>query len=111
MPDFRRRAVRESMTVRLDVGGMLHDAIGADGLTRGEVEALGERAAEAARGLRARRAAGELPMLDLPQQTDAVRPIAALAAAVRDEIDTLVVLGIGGSALGARAILSALGDG
>ena len=111
MPDFRRRAVRESMTVRLDVGGMLYDAIGADGLTRGEVEALGARAAEAARGLRARRAAGELPMLDLPQQTDAVRQIAALAATVRAEIDTLVVLGIGGSALGARAILSALGDG
>ena len=30
---------------------------------------------------------------------------------MRDEIDTLVVLGIGGSALGSRAILSALGSG
>ena len=40
MPDLRRRAVRESLTVRLDVSGMLHDAIGADGLTRGEIEAL-----------------------------------------------------------------------
>jgi glucose-6-phosphate isomerase len=111
MPDFRRRAVREAMTVRLDVSGMLHDAIGADGLTRGEVEGLGERAAESARSLRARRAAGELPVYDLPQQTDALRAISALAAEVRQEVDALVVLGIGGSALGSRAILQALADG
>jgi len=111
MPDFRRRAVRESMSVRLDVSGMMHDAIGADGLTRGEVEGLSERAGESARALRARRAAGELPVLDLPQQSEAVRRIGALAAAVRDEVDALVVLGIGGSALGGRAILEALADG
>jgi glucose-6-phosphate isomerase len=111
MPDFRRRAVREAMTVRLDVNGMLHDAIGADGLTRGEVEGLVERAAESARSLRARRAAGELPVYDLPQQTDALRRISALAAEVRQEVDALVVLGIGGSALGSRAILQALADG
>jgi glucose-6-phosphate isomerase len=111
MPDFRRRAVRESMTVRLDVGGMLHEAIGVDGLTRGEVEALAERAAECARALQTKRAAGELPVCDLPQQTDTLRRISKLAASVREEIDTLVVLGIGGSALGSRAILQALADG
>jgi glucose-6-phosphate isomerase len=99
------------MTVRLDVSGMLHDAIGADGLARGEVEALGERAAEIARGLAARRAAGELPVFDLPQQTETVREIGALARQVREEVDALVVLGIGGSALGSRAILEALADG
>src|SRR5690606_23168968 len=61
--------------------------------------------------LAARRAAGELPMLDLPDQAAAAREIAALAAEVREQVDTLVVLGIGGSALGSRAILQALGDG
>lgn len=111
MPDLRRRAVRESLTVRLDVSGMLHDAIGADGLTRGEIEALTERASEAARGLKARRGAGELPVFDLPQGSDMVRDIAALARQVREEVDTLVVLGIGGSALGSGAILQALADG
>jgi glucose-6-phosphate isomerase len=111
MPDLRRRAVRESLTVRLDVSGMLHDAIGADGLTRGEIEALTERASEAARGLRARRAAGELPVFDLPQRSDMVRDITALARQVREEVDTLVVLGIGGSALGSRAVVQALADG
>jgi len=111
MPDFRRRAVRESMTVRLDPSGMLDDAIGSEGLTRGEIEALAERAAECARALETKRAAGELPVYDLPQQTDMVRQITKLAAAVREEVDTLVVLGIGGSALGSRSILEALADG
>jgi glucose-6-phosphate isomerase len=111
MPDFRRRAARESMTVRLDVNGMMSEAIGDEGLGRGTVEALASRAAEISADQRARRAAGELAFLDLPQQVDALKPIAALAAEVRETADTLVVLGIGGSALGTRAVVSALGDG
>ena len=111
MPDLRRRAVRESLTVRLDVSGMLHDAIGAEGLTRGEIDALAARAAECARALRARRSAGELPVYDLPQRGEMAREITALARQVREEVDALVVLGVGGSALGSRAILQALADG
>jgi glucose-6-phosphate isomerase len=111
MPDFRRRAVRERMTVRLDVSGMLHETVGAEGLGAAEVEALSARAAECARALQVRRDAGELPVFDLPQQSDDLRRITALAAEVREQVDTLVVLGIGGSALGSRAILQALGDG
>ncbi len=111
MPDFRRRAVRESMTVRLDVSGMLEQAIGAEGIRHGDVEALSARAADSARALRAQRDAGELAIYELPRHTEPLRRITALAAQVREEVDTLVVLGIGGSALGARAILDALADG
>lgn len=111
MPDYRRRAVRESMTVRLDVNGMMSEAIGEDGLTRGMVEAVAAGAAEVARDLTARRSAGELPFYELPHQTESVRAVGKLAEEVRGECDTLVVLGIGGSALGARTILTALGGG
>ncbi|MEO8606011.1 MAG: glucose-6-phosphate isomerase [bacterium] len=111
MPDFRRKAVRERMTVRLDASGMLSEAVGADGLTRADLEALAPRAAEAARALAAKRAAGELPMFDLAQEPAALSRISALAREVREEIDALVVLGIGGSALGSRAILAALNEG
>lgn len=110
MPDYRRRAVRESMTVRLDVNGMMDHAIGNEGLSRGDVDALAPRAEDVARDLAARRAGGELPFYDLPKRADLLKPVAALAADVREEVDTLVVLGIGGSALGARAILNALGS-
>jgi glucose-6-phosphate isomerase len=111
MPDFRRKAVRERMTVRLDASGMLSEAVGAEGFTAADLDAVRERAAEAVRSLAAKRAAGELPMFDLAQHPEALGRITALAREVRDEIDTLVVLGIGGSALGSRAILEALAEG
>ncbi|OFV87038.1 MAG: hypothetical protein A3J75_02915, partial [Acidobacteria bacterium RBG_16_68_9] len=99
------------MTVCLDVNGMMSEAIGDAGLSRAEVDVLTPRAAALARGLQARRAAGELPFSELPRRDDLLKQVATLADAVREEIDTLVVLGIGGSALGARTIMNALGDG
>jgi glucose-6-phosphate isomerase len=109
MPDYRRRAVRESMTVRLDVNGIMSEAIGEEGFGRGEVDALARRAEELAQELHERREAGELPFLDLHKRQDLLKAVTALAADVREEADTFVVLGIGGSALGTRTILNALG--
>ena len=110
MPDFRRRAVRERMAVRLDPSGMLSDTVGADGLARADLDALADRAAECVRAVAARRAGGGMPVFDLVQQPEALARITALARDVRDEVDTMVVLGVGGSALGSRTLLSALGE-
>ena len=111
MPDYRRRAVRESMSVRVDVNGMMAEAIADRGVSRDEVDALAGEAGDAARTLQARRAAGELPFLDLSQQQQVLKQITTLAAAVREQLDTLVVLDVGGSAPGIRALLDALGAG
>src|SRR5262249_9754056 len=55
------------------------------------------------------RAAGKLPFADLPHARDDVRKVLEAATAVRPpEFDTLVVLGIGGAALGARTLVQAL---
>jgi glucose-6-phosphate isomerase len=114
MPDYRRRAARESMSVRLDVNGMMAEAISpgeaSAGMTREEVEALAPRAAEVGRVLQARRAAGELPFYDLPQQRELLQAVKDITATVREGVDTLVVLGIGGSALGTRALIQTLGS-
>ena len=98
MHDYRRRAVRESMTVQLDVNGIMSEAIGDEGLGRGEVDALARRAEEIVRELQARRAAGELPFLDLHKRQDLLKSVTALAAEVREEADALVVLGGGDKA-------------
>ena len=98
------------MTVHLDVNGVMSAAIGDEGLTREEVDALAPRGEEIARLLQSQRAAGELPIAELPRRADTLKRVKPLAAAVREECDTLVVLGIGGSALGARAVVHALGD-
>ena len=47
---------------------------------------------------------GKLPFLDLPYQDQSVEQVLALAKEYEDGIDDLVVLGIGGSALGTIAL-------
>jgi glucose-6-phosphate isomerase len=110
MPDYRRRATREAMSVRLDVNGMMADVIGEAGVKREEIEALSPRLSEVTHALRGRRAAGELPVFDLFNTKPTLTSIKDLAAEVREECETLVVLGIGGSASGARAVAEAVGE-
>ena len=52
--------------------------------------------------------AGKLGFIDLPNHTDEAKKIMAWARKVRGSFDTLVVLGIGGSALGPTAVQQAL---
>ncbi|MFQ5665666.1 MAG: glucose-6-phosphate isomerase [Candidatus Binatia bacterium] len=108
MPDYRRRTTQEAMSVRLDVNGIMAEAIGPAGVTREEVDHLGSRVAEISRSLKAQRAAGELAFYDLPYEKEVLARTKALAADVRQESDTLVVLDIGGSALGTKTLVGAL---
>lgn len=108
MPDYRRRATREAMSVRLDVNGIMADTVGHTGVAREEVDGLGTRLSGIAHAVTARRAAGEIPFFELPYQKDALAQTKTMANALREESDTLVVLGIGGSALGTRALIQAL---
>src|SRR5712691_9720146 len=96
MANYRRRRWRESMTVQVDLNGLLAAAVGAGGLAAEELAGLEPELARVRDQLAARRAAGTLAFAELPHGAD---------------VDTLVVLGIGGSALGARALVSALGEG
>jgi len=108
MPDYRRKATREAMSIRVDFNGMMSDAIGETGVAPAEIAALEPRIKEVTRNLEAQRAAGEIGFYDLPSQKDAVAEVKELAAELRQESDTLVVLGIGGSALGTKTIIGAL---
>jgi glucose-6-phosphate isomerase len=109
MPDYRRRATRDAMSVRVDVNGMMAEVIGQTGVAADEVAGVTTRVSEITHALKGRRAAGELPVYDLPYQKDAVATIKALASEVRGECDTLVVLGSGASALGTKALIESLG--
>jgi glucose-6-phosphate isomerase len=111
MPNHRRRRWREAMTVRVDLNGLLAGAVGVEGLAPDALEALAPELDRVRRALSERRAAGELAVADLPYRRADVLRIVRTAAEARDRFDTLVVLGIGGSALGAHALTQALGDG
>lgn len=96
------------MTVHLDLNGVLAAAVGADGIGPQELEDLGPRLQRIRADLITRRTAGELGFADLPLRREDLKKVVETAAAVRAEFDTLIVLGIGGSALGARALTTGL---
>jgi glucose-6-phosphate isomerase len=108
MPNHRRRRWRDANAVRLDLNALLAGAVGTDGMTPDEWAGLESTLARVRDEMAAHRAAGGHPFADLPYRRDDVQAVLAAAGAIGDAFDTLVVLGIGGSALGARALQGAL---
>lgn len=94
--------------VRLDVNGFFSHMIGAHGLEASAVDAFLPRVAEVLASIAARRDAGELPFHDLPYDLDGAAECRRLADELAAEFDTMIVLGIGGSALGTKAVLDAV---
>jgi glucose-6-phosphate isomerase len=90
----------------LDVNGCFDPAAG--GLAVPALDALATAARSAFEGFEARRRSGELGFADLPADAAAADASVALARELADRFENLVVLGIGGSSLGGRAIVSAL---
>jgi glucose-6-phosphate isomerase len=105
---FHDPAWRARMTVRFDVNGMMASVAGAAGIKEEAINALIPRMQKIQADLQGRRQAGALPFYDLPYQTEEVARVKALAETVKNACDALVVLGIGGSALGTRALQHAL---
>lgn len=90
----------------LDVTGCFDPASG--GVERGALDALAPAAKAAFEGFEARRRAGEVGFPDLPADAAAAEAAVALARELAGRFENLLVLGIGGSSLGGRAIVSAL---
>jgi glucose-6-phosphate isomerase len=106
----RRRRGQEAQTVRLDLNGAFAAATGRDGLAPTEFEALSPELERVRALITTRRSEGALPFADLPYRTADLKEIRRHAEEARRDFDTLVVVGIGGAALGAEAITSALVD-
>lgn len=92
----------------LDVTGLCAAGIGAAGASDSDLDALAARAAAAVDVTAERRARGDIGFLELPDDRQAARACMDFARELPPEVDTMVVLGIGGSSLGPRALYSAL---
>jgi glucose-6-phosphate isomerase len=90
----------------LDVNGCFDPASG--GVSRADLDGLAAAARAAFDGFEARRRAGEVGFADLPSDAAGAEPSLRLAKELSGRFANLLVLGIGGSSLGGRAILSAL---
>ena len=94
--------------VHLDVNGFFSHMIGSYGLEPETLEAIFPRLRGVLESIRERREAGELAFHELPYDVAGAKECARLADEIAGEFDTLIVLGIGGSALGTKAVLDAL---
>jgi glucose-6-phosphate isomerase len=93
----------------LHYANCLSDTIGNDhGLAEHELLGLQNRLNDAHHNVRQLGTSGKIGFMDLPHQTEEAKRILAYAKKVRGQFDTLVVLGIGGSALGNTAVQQAL---
>ena len=78
------------------------------GVTSEQMRTLAEKTTPLVRRLNEERRAGKTPYRDLPYKEDTVQQVKALVSEVKDNCENLVVLGIGGSALGNIALQTAL---
>ncbi len=93
--------------IRLDYTNALSDAVGEHGVSPQDLAELAPRSAAALEAVQARRAT-ELRWMDLPHADDVRAEIRAYAQEVAGRFKNVVVLGIGGSALGMTALQTAL---
>jgi glucose-6-phosphate isomerase len=95
--------------MKLAYGRMLQDGLdGRHGLPRTRLTELAERFGVVQAEVQRRRGAGEYGFYDLVDQGATVTEITAFAEGVGQAYDHVVVLGIGGSALGTKALINAL---
>ena len=90
----------------LDVNGCFDRAAG--GLQRAELDASAPAARGAWEALEGRRRAGEVGFADLPRDRAGAGAVLKVARALAERFENLLVLGIGGSSLGGRALVGAL---
>lgn len=95
----------------LDYSNMMAPRLGGRGLDPDALAGLADRFREVHQDTVARREAGELGFYALPERTELIDEIEAFADGPGQAFENVVVLGIGGSALGATALLHALRGG
>ena len=91
--------------VKLDVNGVFDHIVGERGLGRDALVPTLERASVVLEEIARSRAVGDLPFFDLAYDETTVAALIEAAAEVQARFSKLVVLGIGGSALGTKAVL------
>ncbi len=94
--------------LRFDFSNVLAERCGPEGLALERLQAFAPTADAAVGAMNAERAAGRRGFLDLPTETAGVDACMKAAADLAGRFDDLVVLGIGGSALGTIAVAEAL---
>ncbi len=107
MPE-KKPTIKEPL-VELDYNNVMADVLDSNkGITVKQFNDTKPKMNEIHKELMRRRKEGELPFYDLPFQTQTLKSIRRMAEGIRKRAENFVVFGIGGSALGALALFTAL---
>ena len=107
MQDYQDLAWQKRMNLRIDYNNMMADFMGEHGLDKKDFDDYSDRMAQAAKNMLKKR--DQMKWRELPHnQSEIVEELINAASYVRENFDTFVVLGIGGSALGPIAVQQAL---
>src|SRR4030042_3305816 len=99
----------DSKAIKLDYSGMMSESIGSqNGITPEELDELAPAAIIAAERIGEKRDSGEYGFYRLPYDAANADTILRMAEAFQGTCDDFIVLGIGGSALGGKALFQAL---
>ena len=98
----------QSMKLSLDHNYAMAEFLGESGLKETDLQGLAPRLEAFHQDLAARRESGQMGFMELPYQTQVVKEVRQVAKPLLEWCWDVVVLGIGGSALGARALHQAL---
>ncbi len=100
---------KEAMKLRLDFNNMMANLIGEHGISEEDFAKLEAKIEAAEKGMVEKRANGGMDWRDLPYNQDAiVEDIVNYVEENKDWVESFVVLGIGGSALGPIAVQQAI---
>jgi glucose-6-phosphate isomerase len=109
MKRFKDTSFKEDMKIRLDFNNMMTQYVGVNGVSERDFEKLESQIQVAEEAIKEKRANGNMDFRELPyNQGQIIEDIISYVEEVKDEFDTFVVLGIGGSALGPIAVQQAI---
>ena len=95
--------------IKLDYRNVMADAVGdADGLTESALQAIAPNAAKEIERIWAEHESGDQKWIDLPDDSALVEEIETFASENRDKYEDFILIGIGGSSLGAISAIQAL---
>ncbi len=105
--DDQKPGGRPNGLLSMDFNNLMTEAVGEAGLAEADLAVIREALIPAVKNVEGQYKKGLLPFMDLPFQAEDLKKYLALAENLKG-FDNLVVLGIGGSALGTRAVFNAL---
>ena len=109
MKEYRDENWKKKMALSLNYTNMMEEAIGSEhGISPQALKKCEPRVKEIDAQLKEQREKGQLPFLNLPYQDELLKELKACGKKEKGLWDNLVVLGIGGSALGGIALHQAL---